>query len=52
MPKVEPIPTFLPPEILAKVGYDVPPAATKLTRRQVPPRDLRQVRKQMTYHWF
>lgn len=55
MMMVEPKLAVLTPEILAKVGYDVPPspkALRKDRRRHFEQRDLRDARRSMTYHWF
>lgn len=51
----------LPPEVMAKVGYDTPPfqlevrgttsRASRSNLKSVP-RALREIRGQMRYHWF
>ncbi|MBM3266979.1 MAG: hypothetical protein FJZ01_04950 [Candidatus Sericytochromatia bacterium] len=55
---VEPKLVVLSPEVLAKVGFDSPPASeaapeprTKARRKQEA-RALRDIRRHMHYHWF
>ena len=65
VPMVEPKLTLLSPEALAKAGYDCPPfqlpsaqalpATRRIKRKGQPrqqPRELREARRQMVYHWF
>jgi hypothetical protein len=58
---VEPKLTVLTADVLAKVGYDSPPAvvpsprarpASGRTKRDRMPRVLREARRHMLYHWF
>lgn len=58
---VEPRITMLQPEVLAKVGYDSPPVnapalsplpAKRRSKYDRQPRELRDARRQMLYHWF
>jgi hypothetical protein len=60
MSMVEPRITMLQPEVLAKVGYDMPPTesvapslpARRRSKYDRMPRELRDARRHMLYHWF
>ena len=55
MPRIEIQPMTLPPEILARVGHDSPPVRPGRRDRRASermPRELRETRRHMTYHWF
>ncbi len=51
-PHIELEPVLLPPDVLARVGYDVPPGRRQRKPAERLPRELRETRRQMTYHWF
>lgn len=55
MPRITIQSMTLAPEILARVGHDSPPvlpARRELRPAERAPRELRETRRHMTYHWF
>ncbi len=58
---LEPTIMMLQPEVLAKVGYDCPPLGTpamlprpakRRSKYDRLPREMRDARRHMLYHWF